>query len=228
MRFPLDKPSSDNSWTFIRVAEVEFGKEMPIQQCCVHFTGRLHFQIYVFFQFFGSFQYLTWLCTVISWKKMKFRSKFIHRAPSSSYYALAVGNGDPGWGEVGEVRHFSSGEKGQAVRQTAEDSPPRVKFRPRGRGGRRQEEGRAAQTQSWCTFLFVAGTVSIHIHVTHYQSNMFHLQASDGSECGRDRQLFGQPSIRPEIVGIQNIINLKLNDVWQSLIIFCNVYYFNT
>jgi hypothetical protein len=38
-RFPLDKPSSDNSGTFIKFAKKEFGKDVPIQQCAVHFTG---------------------------------------------------------------------------------------------------------------------------------------------------------------------------------------------
>jgi hypothetical protein len=37
--FPLDKPSSDNSGAFIRFVKGEFGKDTPIQQCCVHFTG---------------------------------------------------------------------------------------------------------------------------------------------------------------------------------------------
>jgi hypothetical protein len=37
--FPLDKPSSDNSGTFIKFAKKEFGKDVPIQQCGVHFTG---------------------------------------------------------------------------------------------------------------------------------------------------------------------------------------------
>ncbi len=38
-RFPLNKPSSENSWAFIRFAKGEFGKDTPIQQCSVHFTG---------------------------------------------------------------------------------------------------------------------------------------------------------------------------------------------
>jgi hypothetical protein len=38
-RFPLDKPSSDNSGAFIKFAKAEFGKEVAIQQCGVHFTG---------------------------------------------------------------------------------------------------------------------------------------------------------------------------------------------
>jgi hypothetical protein len=40
-RFPLDKPSSDNSGTFIKFAKKEFGEDIPIQQCCVHFTAAL-------------------------------------------------------------------------------------------------------------------------------------------------------------------------------------------
>jgi hypothetical protein len=37
----IDQPLSDNSWTFIKFAKKEFGKDVPIQQCCVHFTGAL-------------------------------------------------------------------------------------------------------------------------------------------------------------------------------------------
>jgi hypothetical protein len=36
-RFPLDKPSSDNSGAFIRFAKGEFSKNTLIQQCSVHF-----------------------------------------------------------------------------------------------------------------------------------------------------------------------------------------------
>jgi hypothetical protein len=52
-RFPLDKPSSDNSGTFIKFAKKEFGKDIPIQQCCEHFTGAL--QIPDFSKLFQTF-----------------------------------------------------------------------------------------------------------------------------------------------------------------------------
>jgi hypothetical protein len=52
-RFPLDKPSSDNSGTFIKFEKKEFGKDVPIQQCGVHFTGAL--QIPYFSKLFQTF-----------------------------------------------------------------------------------------------------------------------------------------------------------------------------
>jgi hypothetical protein len=40
-KFPIAKPSSDNSSAFIKFAKKEFGKDAAIQQCGVHFTGNL-------------------------------------------------------------------------------------------------------------------------------------------------------------------------------------------
>ncbi len=37
--FPLEKPSSESSGAFIKIVKQEFGQGVPIEQCCVHFTG---------------------------------------------------------------------------------------------------------------------------------------------------------------------------------------------
>jgi hypothetical protein len=37
--FPWEKPSSESSGAFIKIVKQDFGQGVPIQQCCVHFTG---------------------------------------------------------------------------------------------------------------------------------------------------------------------------------------------
>jgi hypothetical protein len=48
-RFPLDKQSSDNSGSFVKFAKEVFEKDVPIQQCCVHFTGKVHVPNFLIF-----------------------------------------------------------------------------------------------------------------------------------------------------------------------------------
>jgi hypothetical protein len=42
---PLDKQLSDNSRAFIRSVKAKIGKQVPIQQCCVYFTGKLENEV---------------------------------------------------------------------------------------------------------------------------------------------------------------------------------------
>ncbi len=78
--FQLDKQSSDNSGAFIWFAKAEFGK--CLFSSAVFVAGKLHFPVYIFPQFYWNFpisDLIIMVCTAISWKKKKFRSKFIHK-----------------------------------------------------------------------------------------------------------------------------------------------------